>query len=77
MLFDKKLDKIENSLQIKDILDKSNVSGHEEKIIMCYIYDLEDKLKYVKEKIDNSSLYDLDGKYIYANEILDIIDKEQ
>lgn len=45
MLFKKKEEKITNSTQIKEILDKSNISIKDEMLIMTYIYELEEKVK--------------------------------
>lgn len=48
-IFKPKQDKITNSTQIKEILDKSkDISTKDEMLIMAYIYDLEEKGKEIE-----------------------------
>lgn len=56
MLFKKKEEQITNSSQIKEILDKSNISIKDEMNIMSYIYKLEEKLKHVNEYVNENNL---------------------
>ena len=76
-MFKHKLDKIENSKQIKEILDKTNIDYHEESIIMDYIYDLERKLKNIKYIITDGKEYNLEDYTDFERQLLEEIDRKE